>query len=135
MKFFLKPFRIKYSDTDQMGIVHHSNYLKYFENARIAWLRHLGVSYKKIEQDGILMPVVSSSLQFIVPLYFDDEITIEIILTDVPKATLSFKYKIKNQINQLVCRGETKLAFLNSKTMKPVRVPKNIYDLFSDEFI
>ena len=135
MKFFLQPFRIKYSDTDQMGIVHHSNYLKYFENARIAWLRHLGVSYKKIEQDGILMPVVSSSLQFIVPLYFDDEITIEIILTDVPKATLSFKYKIKNQINQLVCRGETKLAFLNSKTMKPVRVPKNIYDLFSDEFI
>ncbi len=135
MKFFSQPFRIKYSDTDQMGIVHHSNYLKYFENARIAWLRHLGVSYKKIEQDGILMPVVSSSLQFIIPLYFDDKITIEIILIKVPKATLSFKYKIKNQINQLVCIGETKLAFLNSKTMKPVRVPKNIYDLFSNEFI
>ena len=135
MKFFSQPFRIKYSDTDQMGIVHHSNYLKYFENARIAWLRHLGVSYKKIEQDGILMPVVSSNLQFIIPLYFDDQITIEIILTEVPKATLSFEYKIKNQINQLVCRGETKLAFLNSKTMKPTRVPKNIYDLFSDEFI
>ena len=68
MKFFSQPFLIKYSDTDQMGIVHHSNYLKYFENARIAWLRDLGVSYKKIEEDGILMPVVSASLEFIIPL-------------------------------------------------------------------
>ncbi len=135
MKFFSQPFLIKYSDTDQMGIVHHSNYLKYFENARIAWLRHLGVSYKKIEEDGILMPVVSASIEFIIPLYFDDEIIIEITLTELPKATLSFEYKIKNQINQLVCRGKTKLAFLNSKTMKPLRVPKKIYDLFSDEFM
>ena len=61
MKFISPPFRVKYSDTDQMGFVHHSNYLKFFENARISWLRELGVSYKKIEEDGILMPVVSSN--------------------------------------------------------------------------
>ena len=118
-----------------MGIVHHSNYLKYLELARIEWMEKLNISYVEIESHGILMPVVSASLEFIVPLYFDDEIIIEITLTELPKATLGFDYKIKNQINQLVCRGKTKLAFLNSKTMKPLRVPKNIYDLFSDEFI
>ena len=134
MKFFSKPFRIKYSDTDQMGFMHHSNYLKYFENARISWLRTLGVSYRETEKEGILMPVVSASLEFIIPLYFDDEIIIEIILAEIPKATLSFEYKIINQNKELVCRGKTKLAFLNSKTMKPVRAPKNIYHLFSDEF-
>lgn len=134
MKFFSKPFRIKYSDTDQMGFMHHSNYLKYFENARISWLRTLGVSYKETEKEGILMPVVSASLEFIIPLYFDDEIIIEIILAEIPKATLSFEYKIINQNKELVCRGKTKLAFLNSKTMKPVRAPKNIYNLFSGEF-
>ncbi|MBL29827.1 MAG: thioesterase [Flavobacteriaceae bacterium] len=131
MKFFSQPFRIKYSDTDQMGIVHHSNYLKYFENARISWLRSVGVSYKKIEDSGILMPVVSASVEFIYPLYFDDEINIEIILDELPRATLIFDYKIFNQNKKLVCTGNTKLAFLNSITMRPTRVPKNIYNLFS----
>jgi len=134
MKFFSKPFRIKYSDTDQMGFMHHSNYLKYFENARISWLRTLGVSYKEIEKEGILMPVVSASLEFIIPLYFDDEIIIEITLAEIPKVTLNFEYEIINQNDELVCRGKTRLAFLNSKTMKPIRTPKNIYNLFYDEF-
>tara|TARA_B100001057_G_scaffold488688_1_gene573549 strand:- start:12752 stop:13108 length:357 start_codon:yes stop_codon:yes gene_type:complete len=114
-----------------MGIVHHSNYLKYFENARISWLRSVGVSYKKIEDSGILMPVVSASVEFIYPLYFDDEINIEIILDELPRATLIFDYKIFNQNKKLVCTGNTKLAFLNSITMRPTRVPKNIYNLFS----
>ena len=65
MKYFSKPFRVSYSDTDQMGFMHHSNYLKFFENARISWLRSLGISYKKMEDDGIIMPVVSSSLYHI----------------------------------------------------------------------
>lgn len=134
MKFFSKPFRIKYSDTDQMGFMHHSNYLKYFENARISWLRTLGVSYKEIEKEGILMPVVSASLEFIIPLYFDDEIRIGITLAEIPKVTLNFEYEIINQNDELVCRGKTRLAFLNAKTMKPVRTPKNIYNLFYDEF-
>jgi len=114
-----------------MGIVHHSNYLKYFENARISWLRSVGVSYKKIEDSGILMPVVSASIEFIYPSYFDDEINIDIILNELPRATLIFDYKIFNQNKKLVCTGNTKLAFLNSITMRPTRVPKNIYNLFS----
>ena len=76
MKFFSEPFRVKYSDTDQMGFMHHSNYLKFFENARISWLRELGVSYKKMEEDGVVMPVVSSYLKHIKPSFFDDQLCV-----------------------------------------------------------
>tara|TARA_B110000444_G_C18847396_1_gene603035 strand:- start:3521 stop:3919 length:399 start_codon:yes stop_codon:yes gene_type:complete len=131
MKYLSEPFRVKYSDTDQMGFMHHSNYLRFFENARISWLRDLGVSYKKMENDGIIMPVVSSSLKHIKPSFFDDELFIEIILIKPPKASLEFLYKIFNQDSELICKGSTKLAFLSSKTQKPIRCPEMIYNLFA----
>ena len=131
MKYLSEPFRVKYSDTDQMGFMHHSNYLRFFENARISWLRDLGVSYKKMENDGIIMPVVSSSLKHIKPSFFDDELFIEIILIKPPKASLEFLYKIFNQHSELICKGSTKLAFLSSKTQKPIRCPEMIYNLFA----
>ena len=130
MKYFSKPFRVKYSDTDQMGFMHHSNYLRFFENARISWLRELGVSYKKIEEDGILMPVVSSSLKHIKPSFFDDQLVIQIQLSETPKASLYFNYIVYNQNKELICEGTTRLAFLNSKTQKPTRCPMFLYNLF-----
>ena len=75
-------------------------YLILFENARISWLRYLGLSYKKIEEDGIWMPVVESSLKHLKPSFFDDELTTEVKLKNLPKAFLLFNYKISNQLNQ-----------------------------------
>ena len=131
MKYFSKPFRVKYSDTDQMGFMHHSNYLKFFENARISWLRDMGISYKKIEEDGILMPVVSSSVKHIRPSFFDDQLFIQIEISNPPKASLEFDYIVHNQNKEMICKGSTKIAFLNSKTQKPVRCPVFIYKLFA----
>jgi len=130
MKYFSEPFRVKYSDTDQMGFMHHSNYLKFFENARISWLRELGVSYKKIEQDGVLMPVASSSLRHLKPAFFDDELIIQIGIEKLPKASLEFNYKVLNQNKDLICEGYTKIAFLNSSSYKPIRCPDFMYRLF-----
>ena len=134
MKFFSEPFRVKYSDTDQMGFMHHSNYLKFFENARISWLRELGVSYKKIEKDGILMPVVSSNLKHIKPSFFDDQLFIEVNLTKLPKASIDFTYNVYNQNKDLICKGSTRIAFLNSKSQRPVRCPDFLYSLFAELF-
>ncbi|MAH81968.1 MAG: thioesterase [Flavobacteriaceae bacterium] len=130
MKYFSEPFRVKYSDTDQMGYMHHSNYLRFFENARISWLRDLGVSYKNMEKDGILMPVVASSLKHIKPAFFDDQLYIQIILERLPKASLEFSYVVLNQNEDTICRGYTKLAFLKSNSQKPIRCPDFIYKLF-----
>jgi len=132
MKYFSKPFRVSYSDTDQMGFMHHSNYLKFFENARISWLRSLGISYKKMEDDGIIMPVVSSSLYHIKPSFFDDQLFIQIELNEIPKASLNFSYVVHNQNKELICKGSTRLAFLNSKTQKPTRCPNFLYNLFAE---
>tara|TARA_B100000686_G_scaffold355380_1_gene474051 strand:+ start:17697 stop:18107 length:411 start_codon:yes stop_codon:yes gene_type:complete len=134
MQFVSNSFRVKYSETDQMGFMHHSNYLILFENARISWLRYLGLSYKKIEEDGIWMPVVESSLKHLKPSFFDDELTTEVKLKNLPKAFLLFNYKISNQLNQIVCTGSTKIAFLNSKTKRPVRCPHFLYSVFEEGF-
>ena len=132
MKYLSKPFRVDYSDTDQMGFMHHSNYLRFFEKARISWLRDLGISYKKMEADGIVMPVVSSSLIHIKPSFFDDLLVIQIQLSQIPKASLDFNYIVYNQNKELICKGATRLAFLNSKTQKPVRCPSFLYNLFGE---
>ena len=134
MKFISQPFRVKYSDTDQMGFMHHSNYLKFFENARISWLRELGVSYKKMEEDGIVMPVVSSNLKHIKPSFFDDQLFIEVYLTKPPKASIDFIYNVYNQNRDLICKGSTRLAFLNSKSQRPIRCPGFLSSLFAESF-
>ncbi len=130
MKYVSEPLRVKYSDTDQMGFMHHSNYLRFFENARISWLRELGISYKKMEEDGVIMPVVSSHLKHIKPSFFDDQLIIEISIIKPPKASLDFSYVVFNQNKDLICEGFTKLAFLNSKSQKPIRCPDFVYNLF-----
>ena len=132
MKFISQPFRVKYSDTDQMGFMHHSNYLKFFENARISWLRELGVSYKKMEEDGVVMPVVSSYLKHIKPSFFDDQLFIEIYLTKPPKASIEFIYNVYNQNKDLICKGSTRIAFLNSKSQRPIRCPDFLSSLFAE---
>ena len=71
-QFATSSLKVRYSETDQMGFVHHSNYLKYFELARLDWLSKLGISYKKIEENGILFPVIYSEIKYLFPLKFDD---------------------------------------------------------------
>ena len=78
IKYSTNPFRVRYAETDQMGYVHHSNYLKYFEIARIEWFASIGFSYKKLEDRGTLMPVVTVDLNFKSPCYFDDLITVHL---------------------------------------------------------
>ena len=114
-----------------MHFVHHSNYLKYFELARLEWLSNLQISYSEMESQGILMPVVKASLKYIKPLFFGDNFNITVILKKKPKATLEFDYKILNQNNELICVGDTSLAFLSSKTKLPMRCPKFLLEKFN----
>ena len=131
MKFTTKKINVRYCETDQMHFVHHSNYLKYFELARLEWLSNLKISYVEMENQGILMPVVSASLKYIKPLIFGDNFNVIVILKKKPKATLDFDYKILNQNKELNCEGYTSLAFLSPKTKLPMRCPKFLLDKFN----
>ena len=115
--------RVRYSETDQMGVVYHGNYAQFFEMGRTEWLRSLGVTYKDMEMNGIILPVVSINLIFIKSALYDDILTIHTFLKKEPMVKIEFNYEIKNQLDELICTGSSVLAFMNSKNMKPTRCP------------
>jgi acyl-CoA thioester hydrolase len=129
-QFTSKPLLVRYGETDQMGVVHHSNYLRYFEVARVEWLSALGVSYASMEKEGLIMPVIDIKATYKTPALFDDSLTIYVFLSELPRVKIIFSYEIKNQKDEIVCTGETTLAFLNAKTRKPVRCPEEFGALF-----
>jgi acyl-CoA thioester hydrolase len=115
--------RVRYSETDQMGVVYHGNYAQFFELGRTEWLRKLGVTYKNMEISGIMLPVISLSCNFIKSAKYDDILTIETFLKKKPLVKIEFEYKIINQEDELICTGGSVLAFMNMKTSKPLRCP------------
>ena len=131
MNYTTRSHVVRYAETDQMQFVHHSNYLKYFEMARLEWLSSLGISYAAMEKNGILMPVVSAELNFKKPLFFGDELSVRVSLKKTPMATLEFNYQIVNQSDEEICTGGTVLAFLSAKKNRPMRCPKFLLDKFN----
>ena len=131
MEYTTKQIIVRYHETDQMHFVHHSNYLKYFELARLEWLSDLQISYAEMESRGILMPVVNASVKYIKPLVFGDNFSVTVILKKEPKATLELDYKILNQNKELISTGNTLLAFLSSDTKLPIRCPKFLLEKFN----
>ena len=106
-----------------MGVVYHGNYAQFFELGRTEWLRKLGVTYKDMEISGIMLPVISLNCKFLKSAMYDDLLTIETSLVKKPMVKIEFDYKITNQNNQLICTGNTVLAFMNMKTKRPTRCP------------
>jgi len=120
--------RIRYSETDQMGVVYHGNYAQFFELGRTEWLRSLGVTYKDMEISGIMLPVISLNCNFIKSALYDDVLTIKTFLKKKPLVKIEFDYEITNQNNELVCTGNTVLAFMERKKMKPTRCPNYLLE-------
>ncbi|CAM1340759.1 acyl-CoA thioesterase [Tenacibaculum amylolyticum] len=120
--------RVRYAETDQMGVMYHGNYAQYFEIGRTEWLRSLGVTYKYMEKTGIILPVISLNCNFKKSAYYDDDLSITTILKKRPSVKIEFEYEIHNQHNELICTGNTTLAFLNQKTMRPTRCPEYILE-------
>ena len=131
MNFKTKTIKVRYGETDQMRFVHHSNYLNYFELARLEWLSEMGISYAAMELEGILMPVVSANINFKTPLFFGDIFKVVVSSNKKPKATLEFDYKIVNLKDEIICTGNTVLAFLSSKNNRPIRCPKFLLEKFN----
>lgn len=121
MQGFTSKIRVSYSDTDQMGFVHHSNYLKYYEAARWNLFRHWGIPYKEIEDAGVLLPVVGVRMQYMKPAFYDEELTIETKVISMKGAKLVLSYKAFNEAKELINAATVTLAFVNSRTRKPCK--------------
>ena len=120
--------RTRYSETDQMGIVYHANYLQYLEMGRVEWLRSLGVSYKDLEDQGWLLPVIRAELDFKKPATYDEWLTIKTTLINPPQVRISFQYEIRNEAQELLIQAKTTLAFMEKNSFSPVRCPDFILD-------
>ena len=117
----------RYSETDSMSYVHHSNYLKYYEIGRLGWLKEVGFSYKKMEEENIILPVIRTNMVFRKPAFFEDELLIKTSLIKTPSYSIEFEYNIYKK-KELINEGYTKLVFLNKKTGKPIRCPRKILE-------
>jgi acyl-CoA thioester hydrolase len=128
LKNFSTNVRVRYGETDQMGVVYHGNYASYFEIARTEWLRNLGVTYKELENKGIMLPVISLFFNFIKSAKYDDVLTIIVILKKKPLVKIEFDYEIYNQKKEKISTGNSVLAFMDMKTNKPLRCPDYILE-------
>lgn len=131
MKSHKTFIRVRYGETDQMGVVHHGNYALYLELARTDWLREFGASYKEMEASGVMLPVISMSLNYKKSAYYDEVIEVETQLKKLSGVRIEFDYKITNEAGELLVMANTVLAFVDMKTKRPIKVPDYILTAIS----
>jgi len=124
--------RVRYSETDQMGVVYHGNYAQYFEMGRVEWLRNMGISYRWMEDNGIMLPVVSLTMNYKKPARYDDLLTIKTKMLKLSSVKIEFDYEITNENNELLTTGYSVLVFVDMKTGRPTAPPAYILELFNE---
>ena len=134
MKSFDTKIRVEYHHTDQMGIVHHSNYIKFFEVARTEWLRAAGLTYAEMERRGVMMPIVDVQVKYRTPSYYDELITVRVSVEELPMARMTFHYEIFGEDGRDVASGLTTLGFIDKETRRPQRAPQWLMDVLNREF-
>lgn len=121
--------RVRYAETDQAGFVYYGNYGQYYEVARVETFRHMGASYKIMEEKGVFMPVLSMSLKYLKPASYDDLLSVRTIIREIPVTRMRFEYEVRNEQGVLINTGETVLAFVSKATRRPVRAPGWFLDI------
>jgi acyl-CoA thioester hydrolase len=115
-------FSVRYNETDQMGVVHHSQYVNYFELGRTEMMRSHGMDYAEMERRGLLLAVVDVQLRYVRPARFGDELVIETRIAEVERVRVRFEYEVKRG-DELLCRGHTVLACVG-RDLVPFRMPE-----------
>ncbi len=115
--------RVRYSETDKMGYVYYGNYPAFYEVGRAEAMRELGMTYREMEDKGVMMPIASMQLKYIRPAYYDDLLTVRTIVKELPTSRMHFFYEVYNEQEKLLNHGETILAFVNINTQRPCPAP------------
>jgi len=126
--------RVRYGETDQMGYVYYGYYAMYYEVARVESLRQLGLTYKELEDGGVMMPVLENKSKYFSPALYDDELRIVTTLKEKPSVKITFYYEIFNSSGKLIHEGETLLAFVNKNTGRPCRPPEHFQNVLKPYF-
>ena len=121
---FETKIRVEYHHTDQMGIVHHSNYVKFFEVARTEWLRAAGLTYAEMERRGVMMPIVDVAVKYRNPAVYDELISVTAFVDAMPMARMTFRYEVRGEDGREIASGSTTLGLIDSQTRRPMRAPQ-----------
>jgi acyl-CoA thioester hydrolase len=111
-----------------MGVVHHGNYALYLEMGRTEWLRKKGISYREMEESGIMLPVISMNLNFKKSALYDDVVKVKTQLKKEPSVRIEFDYEITNEAGEILVLASTVLAFIDMKTKRPIKCPDYILE-------
>lgn len=133
MFIYNHSLRVRYAETDQMGYVYYGNYSTYYEVARAEALRSLGLSYKEVEDAGVMMPVVKNHSSYYRPARYDDLLEIKVVLKSEPATRITFYYEIYVD-DVLIHVGDTTLAFVNKETFRPCKAPEVMVELLKPFF-
>lgn len=126
--------RPRYDEVDKMEYVYHANYVIYCHQARTELMRQLGIPDVKLEQQNIMLPVISMDLKYHRPAVYDELLTVKATITDIPKTRWNFEFKISNENNELVCSAKSTVVFIDSRSRKPMKAPDMIIEALN-EFI
>jgi acyl-CoA thioester hydrolase len=116
--------RVRYGESDRMGYAYYGNYPLYYEVGRTEMLRTLGLTYKEMEDSGIILPVISLNINYLSPAFYDDLLTVKTYLRELPTVRIRFEYEVFNSSGEKINYGETTLVFTNAKLRKPCRPPE-----------
>jgi acyl-CoA thioester hydrolase len=126
--------RVRYAETDPMGFAYYGYYAMYYEVARVESLRKLGMTYKELEEQGTMLPVLENNSKFYFPASYDEELKIVTYVRTKPAVRMKFEYDIFNSAGTLIHQGETWLVFVSKATGKPCRPPAVFLKLFEPYF-
>lgn len=121
--------RVRYSETDQMGVVYHGNYIPYFEIGRVEWLRNKGISYKSMEESGIGLPIVNMNINYKKSAVYDELLTVHTVFKSQTSVKIEFDCAIYNESKELLTTAQFMLVFVSLKTGKPTAPPDYILEL------
>ena len=108
--------------------MYHGNYAQYFEIGRVEWLRKFGISYKQMEEEGVMLPVISLSINYKKSARYDDLVKVKTQLVKLPSATIEFNYEIVNESGEILTTGNTTLVFIDINKNRPTRCPQYLLD-------
>ncbi|MES3629012.1 MAG: thioesterase family protein [Longimonas sp.] len=124
--------RVRYRECDPMSVVYHTHYVDYFEMARTEAMRDLGLAYRTLEDDGIIMPVINVSVQYHAPAYYDDLLAIEAHFGQMPTVRVPIDYVVKrSDDDRRIASGHTDLCFMDADTRRPIRLPDRVHRAFA----
>lgn len=120
--------RVRYAETDQMSVVYYGVYPQYFEVGRVEALRQLQMSYREMEEAGIMLPVLNLQINYRRPARYDDELTVVTMIKQLPGTRIKFDHEIRNADDQLLTTGIVELVFVDKETRRPRKAPDDLLE-------